>query len=663
MKKFLQPLISIVTIIFILSYPFISNSALIQLSSNSGEVRDLLLTDDHTIFAATRGGGIYKSNDTGSSWSRSSGLNERYIWRLAGHPSNPQLIYAATNKGLYKSINGGTSWVQKTFDFVGAIAISPFNQDHLLIGVPGAGIYRSNDGGNSFSLSNSGLDSVDVSAIAFDPMASGIVYAGLNSDETGGWGGVFKSIDGGTTWVNWNNPGNNGPIPHKFITALVVDNQGTIHAGTYDPVSSRGGLYRQNGMGGWDSGVEVYGVETIIIDKNAPNRIWAGTASVGPAVSNDYGVTWRQGVDPQIYPQVYSAVYSLLTFPGTQGKVLAGIKGLGLYQTLNGNSTWPDWSKTGQDLKADRARAFVAYPPVNATTFYMGLAGGGVMRSTDNGLNWSDFSSGLKTSVEINLTISQLAISHTDPTLIYATADGRGLFRWNGTNWINVAETGLPPNAFITPTGLAVDAVDDRIVFYSIFDAGYGVYRRNSTGTWALVRPGPFSGQGASKIVMSPTNHLNVFALMFDELPYRSTNGGTLGTWTQVNAAHVGFMRLMFYAIAENPSDANLLLASTNKGLFKSDDGGVNWVRVDSVSGLGNTVLTDLVFSPTVNGRVWAVDRGGGYYCSNDYGTTWITRTDPLLGSPIVGLQWLDGALYLITDGSGVLKDSTPTCP
>jgi len=291
----------------------------------------------------------------------------------------------------------------------------------------------------------------------------------------------------------------------------------------------------------------------------------------------------------------------------------------------------------------------------------MGLDGGGVMRSTNNGISWSDFSSGLKTSAEINLTISHLSISHTDPNRIYAAANGRGLFQWNGSNWINVAETGLPPNAFITPTGLAVDMADDRVVFYSIFDAGYGVYRRDITGTWTLVRPGPFSGQGASKIVISSANHLNVFALMFDNLPYKSTNGGL--QWTQVNATHLGFMRLMFYAVAENSLNANFLLASTNKGLFKSTDGGANWVCVDPVSGLGNTVLTDLVFSPTVNGRVWAVDRDGGYYCSNDYGTTWTSRTDPMWSSPIVGMKLIDGALYLITDGSGVLKDSTPTCP
>jgi photosystem II stability/assembly factor-like uncharacterized protein len=122
-------------------------------------------------------------------------------------------------------------------------------------------------------------------------------------------------------------------------------------------------------------------------------------------------------------------------------------------------------------------------------------------------------------------------------------------------------------------------------------------------------------------------------------------------------------MSLTFYSIAENPFDSAKVLASTNKGLFSSANGGYDWTVMDSVTGLTNTVLTGIVFSPTLNGRVWAADLSGGYYCSNDGGNAWSLVTDPLLGSPIVDLKMIDGALYLVTDGSGVLKDPAPECP
>jgi photosystem II stability/assembly factor-like uncharacterized protein len=122
-------------------------------------------------------------------------------------------------------------------------------------------------------------------------------------------------------------------------------------------------------------------------------------------------------------------------------------------------------------------------------------------------------------------------------------------------------------------------------------------------------------------------------------------------------------MGLSFYAVAENPLNPNVALASTNKGLFLSVDGGNSWANLGVSATLGSTVLTGLVFSPTVDNRVWAVDRGGGYYCSNDGGTSWQALADPLLGRAVVDLTLINGALYLVTDGSGVLRDPAPTCP
>lgn len=638
----------------------IIHGAVIQFSSTSGEIRDLLQTGANTIFAATQGGGVYKSTDIGTTWVKLSSFNERYVWRLASHPSNLQLLFAATTRGLLRSLDGGSTWTPLTFDNVRAVAVDPFNQNHILIGVPGGGIYASTDGGNSLSLANSGLDSLDISALAFDPTQSNVVYAGLNSNGTGGWGGVFKSTNGGTAWLNWNNPNNNGSLGNKFVRALVVDSQGSVHAGTYSPITYSGRLYKQTASNGWSLGQEVYGVETIVLDKSTMGKLWAGTCNFGPWISNNYGDSWSQAVDPSKDPDVYSTVYSIVTFQGSPGKALIGVKGLGLYQTLNSGGIW---DLAGEGIKADRTKAIVQ-SPTNPNVYHMGLTGGGVMQSTDNGINWFDFNTGLEVaSVENNLNVVQLGMSKTNPNNIYAATHGRGLFRWDGTQWSRVSESGLPNDSgtFLKPMGLLVDPVDDRIIYYSLFDSGQGVYKRNIAGTWSLVKPGPFSGAGASRIVMSPVDHSRIYALIFDDLPYKSADGGA--TWNKMNATHTGFMRLSFYALAENPLNPSIVLASTNKGLFKSTDGGDNWSRVEALSGLDSTILTGLAFSPAVNGRVWASDLAGGYYCSNDSGTTWIAVTNSPLDCAIADLQLIGGTLYLITDGCGVLKDTAPGCP
>ena len=653
--------------IVILCFPFAASGTLTQLTSNAGEIRDLLQTDSATIFAATQGGGIYKSTDSGSSWSHLSGCTERYIWRLAGFSGNPSLVYAATIGGLLKSMDAGNSWSLLTYDEVRAIAVDPFNQNHLLIGVQGAGIYSSTDAGTTFSLSISGLDSVDVTAIAFNPTAQNVVYAGLNSNESGNWGGIFKSTDGGSTWVDWNNPGGNGVIGNKFVKALVVDDQGAIHAGTLNPNTGSGAVYKQNGSGGWSLKKELYGVETLTVNTYTLHTLWAGSRTYGPWKSTDNGSSWTMA-SPYPPTFMYTGIYSLL-IPDATGKALAGVKGLGIYRSANSSGT-SGWNFSSTELSADKVRDFTAD---SSTNRYIGLAGGGVMRSQNSG-PWDAINNGLwfrtnpadpNTLIENNLTITNLATSSYDPTTIFAAAWGRGLFKWNfqTSSWVLVSENGLPYNndpsqLFFEPTGLLVHPADNRIVYYSLFNPNQGVYMRSTSGTWSLVQSGPFSGQGASRIVVSPDNS-RLYVLMYDNLPYRSTNDGA--SWTQVNAIHTGFMRLAFYAIAENPLTPGYALASTNKGLFESLDSGSNWSSKTALGELYSSVLTGLVFSSVVNGRVWAVDRSGGFYCSNDSGSTWYLIVT--LNSAISDIKLIDGTIYLITDGSGVWQDSTLECP
>jgi len=632
-----------------------------RLSSSSGEVRDLLqhATNNNVLFAATQGGGVYKSTDAGASWSRLSGLSERYVWRLAGDPANGQVLYAATKGGLFKTVDGGTTWGRKTYDTVRAIAVNPFNPNHLLIGVPGAGVYTSSDGGTTFAVTNTGLDSLEVTAIAFNPVTSGVVYVGLASKPGAGWGGVFKSSNGGTTWSNWNNPSGSGALGNKFVTALVVTADGSVHAGTFNPATNLGGLYKQTGTGGWSLRQEVYGIEALVLDESAASTVWAGTRFFGPWVTQNNGSTWSQAVNPGLDPDVYTGVHSLLPFPGIAGKVLAGVKGLGLYLTVNNGAAW---NTAGAGLHADRARTIIAAPGA-PNTLYLGLEGGGVVRSLDGGSTWTNFDTGLEAA-----TVSKLGISGTNPTTIYAATLPGGLFKWNSTasGWVEVAESGLPSTGFLKPMDLVVHPTDDRIVYYSLFDPGQGVYRRNTAGSWDLVLPGSWSGAGASKLVVSPTlnttlGSTRVHAFMFGSLPYESTNGGS--SWTQVAAPSTGFGNVEFRALAENPLNSNTVLASTTKGLFKSVDGGSAWTSVAVSGTLTSTVLSGLVFSPTVTNRVWGVDPSGKYYCSNDGGTSWQTLADPLLGSPIVDLRLINGALYLVTDGDGVLRDAAPACP
>ena len=159
-----------------------------------------------TLYASTYAGGVFKSTNGGESWSAiNTGFDTRYriiVSALAIDPSAPATLYAGTSHdvefgpgdGVFKSTNGGKSWSEinagLTDPSVLALAIDPRNPATLYAGTLGGGVFKSTNGGGSWSAVNTGLTSTDVIALAIDPSNPAALYAGTG-------GGVFKSTDGG----------------------------------------------------------------------------------------------------------------------------------------------------------------------------------------------------------------------------------------------------------------------------------------------------------------------------------------------------------------------------------------------------------------------------------------------------------------------------------
>jgi hypothetical protein len=195
-----------------------------------------------------------------------------------------------------------------------------------------------------------------------------------------------------------------------------------------------------------------------------------------------------------------------------------------------------------------------------------------------------------------------------------------------------------------------------------MFNSGGGVWKR-AGGTWTQLVSGAWPGNvGASRISQSSTGAM--FAMMFDELPLRSASGAP-GTWSGVNVAAAandfGFMRIAFAAISEKPGSAGaVLVAATNRGLYRSGDGGFNWYRV-TISG---PATMHSVFSAVQYGAgaspLWAADRSGGLYCSANDGDNWIAAGQA--SAAVVALRYQNGQLLALTDGGGIATVGA-SCP
>ena len=179
-----------------------------------------------TFDDAMPAGGVYASQDGGTTWKAANGSVSRdaNITALAVDPRSAQTVYAATgNHGMLKTTDGGRSWVAVNSGLpptpvVLSVMIDPHTPDVIYVGLSNAGLYRSADGGESWHLSSTGMSrEASVSDIVADPTEGGIVYA---ADRRSG---VFRSSDGGQTWSALREE-----LRMRTVNALALSSDGNV---------------------------------------------------------------------------------------------------------------------------------------------------------------------------------------------------------------------------------------------------------------------------------------------------------------------------------------------------------------------------------------------------------------------------------------------------
>ena len=232
-------------------------------------------------FGAT-GGGIWKTTDGGASWQPMADgqLKTGSVGAIAVSESDPNIVYAGMGEpdvrgnashgdGLYKSMDAGKTWkhvgLEETYH-IGAVRIHPKNPDIVFVAALGhlwgsneqRGVYRTTDGGKTWKQVFTRGPKAGAVDLVLDPNNPNVIYAGFWEVyrspwqlESGGPGsGLFKSADGGDTWIDLTrNPG----MPKGIVGRIGV---------TVSPVNSDrvwalveaedGGMFRSdNGGRNW----------------------------------------------------------------------------------------------------------------------------------------------------------------------------------------------------------------------------------------------------------------------------------------------------------------------------------------------------------------------------------------------------------------------------
>lgn len=189
------------------------------------------------------GDGVYKSNDGGKTWKNMGLAQSEHISDIIVHPTNPDVVWVSSQgplwtsggeRGLYKTTDGGENWtrVLETDEWTGvtSLVIDASNPDRLYAATwarqrtiaayvgtgPGAGIFSSDDGGDTWTELETGLPEGNMGKIglAISPMQPDVVYAVVEVDNRKG--GLYRSKNRGASWEKMSDEVSGGTGPHYY---------------------------------------------------------------------------------------------------------------------------------------------------------------------------------------------------------------------------------------------------------------------------------------------------------------------------------------------------------------------------------------------------------------------------------------------------------------
>jgi len=419
--------------------------------------------------------GIWKSTDSGATWSQPAGLppDLQYAYALAIDPMNSDTIYAGCvnqNDGMtiFKSTDGGAHWAEADTGMnnvpgssVSAIAVDP---DHpsTVYASSDQGFWKSTDGAATWSLMAPGASFAN--SIAVDPENTSRVFT---SDYSSG---LRRSLDGGQTWQAVNNG-----RPFASIHCLGADpsDDRTVYAGT-----DADGLFRSTNNGAsWSpltGDLSFDSVTSVSVDPFDPSRIYTTLLSHGVYRSTDAGASWSN-----VLPQLFDSSFEVTAATGIAGLAYATTD-RGLYASHDGGASW-------SLLQPDFWKVILPEPRRPGWLYGLGMGPEGnfdvLLRSTDGGGTWSEIGP-FYPGTNSRASVEAISLDPADPNVLFCGVGGAGIFvtRNGGETWSQ--------NPFVDASSIDVlPGLQERI--FAANSYGGGVMESTDGGaTWRSINEG-----------------------------------------------------------------------------------------------------------------------------------------------------------------------------
>ncbi len=661
----------------------------------------------NVFYIGVNNGGVWKTNDFGRTWKpifddQPTGS----IGDVVVSPSNPDVIYVGSGEGIqrpdlsvgdgiYKSTDGGKTWINtglKDGLQIGGLAIDPKNENRVFAAVLGhpygpnieRGVYRTIDGGQHWEKVLYKDENTGAIQVTIDPNNSNIIYADMWAGRQGPWengawngteSGLFKSIDGGTTWK-------------KLTAGLPTTEQGLGRIGfciapsnsnrLYATVDAgkMGGIYRSDDAGeSWininaDERLWGRGSDFAEVKADPKNADIVYTADVVVWKSTDGGKTWKAfrgapGGDDYHRIWINPDNTNIILIASDQGAII----------TVNGGETFSSWynQPTAQfyHVSADNAFPYNVYSGQQESGS-VGIAS----RGNDGHINFRDWH---PVSAE---EYGYVVADPLDNNIIYGGKISRYDKRNGQSQNISPEAVRSGKYRFLRTAPVLFNPIDKKTLYY----AGNVLFKTKNGGmNWDIISPdlsreswdipasvGIYTKEDMKKMPRRGVIYTVAPSYIDTNTIWCGTDDGQIQVtrdggkiWTNVTPPTITSWSKISLMDASH-TDVNTAYAAVNRirlddlkpHIYKTTDGGKTWVAI--VNGLPYDPINVVKEDPIRKGLLFAGSERAVYVSFND-GENWQSLRLNMPATSIRDLVIKDDDLVIGTHGRSfwILDDMT----
>lgn len=619
-------------------------------------------------------------------------------WRM----NSPNIISTAnwTELGPIGSPSGPLPYTRTGAGRLSFVRFDPTNTNIMYVGAPDGGLWKSVNGGTSWTTNTDFLTVIGCSDLAIDPTNNQVMYLATGDLEGNRRSiGILKSTDGGATWnttgLTWT------ALDNYKISKLLMNPADPLNM----IIATDGGIFRTTD--GWATFTNTYccdNLQDLEFKPGDPNTLYAAGSKF--FLSTDNGVNWTEVTTG--LPSSNISRIALGVSPGNAGYVYALIgkasdqSYLGLYRSTNSGvsfslrSSSPNLLGYATDGLDNGGQAFydlaIAVSPTDAEV----VTTGGInhWKSADGGVTWSNLS--FWASGEVHADVHELNYLPGSSTTIFSCNDG-GIFKSidDGDNFTDISNN----LAIAQVVGLGLSANVATTIVAGEQDNGTNL----KTGSaWANI----FGGDGGECFI-DPTNNNTIYVQYVQGDFNRSDDGGatsnniTTGlpagfdfysTWimdpVNPNRLYVGGIPTLYTSadkgdnwtalgtpagtgtikgIAVAPSNTAVIYTVKDNAVSKSINSGAAFSDITGTLPVGAAALSGVIVSNTNPDKVWVIfsgySAGNKAFKSIDGGTTWTNISAGLPNLPINTIVAVNGnandAVYIGADIGVYYLDNT----